>query len=121
MSKRHAGPLPDAYADGRTRVARRFKALAAAFASDLGGSLSHAETALARQAAAMVLRVEQAQAALLTGNVVDDEFLVRLSHAAARILNMLGAKRGKRPKRPYGYADIQAALAGNDEDEEGTS
>jgi hypothetical protein len=57
----------------------------------------------------MTVRAEQAQAALLTGQAVDDETLVRLSNAAARILNMLGAKRGKRAKRPYGLADIQAA------------
>jgi hypothetical protein len=95
--KRGAVALPDADADGRTRVARRFKALIAAFTEDLGGSqLSHADTALVRQAAAMVLRAEQAQAALLMGEAITDEDLVRLSNAAARILNMLGAQRVKR-------------------------
>ena len=94
---RVAVALPDADADGRTRVAKRFKALIAAFAEDLGsGQLSHADQALVRQAAAMVVRAEQAQAAMLMGKAITDEDLVRLSNAAARILNMLGAQRIKR-------------------------
>ena len=87
--------LSDA-ADGRTRAVRRFHRLVRAFAEDLGGGqLSHADTALIRSAAAMVVRAEQAQA-LLTGKAITDEDLVRLSNAAARILNMLGAQRIKR-------------------------
>jgi hypothetical protein len=96
--KRRSGvALPDTEADGRTRVAKRFKALIAAFAEDLGsGQLSHADQALVRQAAAMVVRAEQTQAAMLMGKTITDEDLVRLSNAAARILNMLGAQRIKR-------------------------
>jgi hypothetical protein len=96
--KRRSGvALPDAEADGRTRVAKRFKALIAAFAEDLGsGQLSHADQALVRQAAAMVVRAEQTQAAMLMGKTITDEDLVRLTNAAARILNMLGAQRIKR-------------------------
>jgi hypothetical protein len=83
--------------DGRTRAVRRFHRLVRAFAEDLGGGqLSHADTALVRSAAALTVRAEQAQEALLTGEAITDEDLVRLSNAAARILNMLGAQRIKR-------------------------
>jgi hypothetical protein len=118
MSKRQTGALPDVYADGRSKVARRFRALVAAFTSDLGGPLSHSDTALVRQAAAMTVRAEQAQAALLNGRAVNEDQIVRLSNAVTRILTVLGAKQSKRPTRPYGLQDIQAALASGDDDEE---
>jgi hypothetical protein len=88
--------LSDA-ADGRTRAVRRFRRLVRAFADDLGGGpLSHADTALIRNAAALTVRAEQAQAALFTGKAITDEDLVRLCNAAARILNLLSAQRTKR-------------------------
>jgi hypothetical protein len=98
---------------------RRFNTLVLDFTADLGGgALSNADTALVRQAAALTIRAEQAQAALLAGEAADDDALVRLSNASARLLNMLGAKQSKRPSRPYGLADIQAALASDNDDEE---
>ncbi len=119
MSKRQSGALPDVYADGRSKVARRFKALVAAFSSDIGGPLSHADTALVRQAAAMTVRAEQAQAALLNGQAVDEDRIVRLSNAVTRILTVLGAKQSKKkPTRPYGLHDIMAGLAAGGDDEE---
>jgi hypothetical protein len=118
--KRAAVALPDADADGRTRIARRFRALIEAFTTDMGDKLSNADVALVRQAAAMTVRAEQAQAALLNGQAVDDDQLVRLSNAATRILTVLGAQRARRAKtgRPYGLADIQAALARDDDEDE---
>jgi hypothetical protein len=107
---RTAVALPDAETDGRKRVARRFRALTEAFTADLGGKLSHADTALVRQAAAMTVRAEQAQAALLNGQTVDDDQLVRLSNAATRILTALGAQRARREKRPWSIEDIHAAI-----------
>jgi hypothetical protein len=88
--------LSDA-ADGRTRAVRRFHRLVRAFAEDLGGGqLSYADTALIRNAAALTVRAEQAQEVLLSGQTIDDEQLVRLSNASARILNLLAAQRIKR-------------------------
>ncbi len=120
MSKRRTGALPDVCADGRTKVARRFRALVVAFTSDLGGPLSHADTALVRQAAAMTVRAEQAQAALLNGQAVNEDQIVRLSNAVTRILTVLGGKQSKRPTRPYGLQDIMAGLAERDDEEETT-
>ena len=88
--------LSDA-ADGRTRAVRRFHRLVRAFTEDLGGGpLSHSDMALIRNAAALTVRAEQAQEALLTGQAIDDEQLVRLSNASAKILNLLTAQRIKR-------------------------
>jgi hypothetical protein len=89
-------PLSDA-ADGRTRAVRRFNRLVRAFTEDLGGGqLSHGDTALIRNAAALTVRAEQAQEAVFAGEKITDEDLVRLNNAAARILNMLRAQRVKR-------------------------
>lgn len=106
--KRASVALPDA--DGRTRIARRFRALIEAFTADMGGKLSNADIALVRQAAAMTVRAEQAQAALLNGQTVDDDQLVRLSNAATRILTVLGAQRARRANRPLSIEEIQAAI-----------
>ena len=84
--------------DGRSRAARRFRRLCEAFALDLGGddSLTAAERALIRQAAAMTMKAEDAQTALLCGETVDTDDLVRLSNASARLLTALGVQRRKR-------------------------
>lgn len=84
--------------DGRCRAARRFKALYGAFAADLGGeaALTAAERSLVRQAAAMTMRGEDLQNAILRGEIVDDDALVRLSNASARLLSALGVQRRSR-------------------------
>ena len=88
--------------DGRSATARRFRRLCKAFAGDLGGeeSLTAAERALVQQAAAMVLQAEDTQAALLRGEAVGSDDLVRLSNASARLLSALGAQRRKRQPAP---------------------
>ena len=122
MTKRKRGAiaLPDADADGRTRVARRFRALIEAFTTDMDDDrLSNADIALVRQAAAMTIRAEQAQAALLNGQAVDDDQLVRLSNASTRILTVIAARRSAKAKRPPTIEDIQAVIdaAATSEDE----
>jgi hypothetical protein len=84
--------------DMRSAQGRRFKDLVRAFTVDLGDELSTAETALVRQAAALTVRAEDVQAALVKGGAVDDEELVRLTNAATRILTVLGM-RGRRKVR----------------------
>jgi hypothetical protein len=82
--------------DMRSAQGRRFKDLVRAFTADLGGELSTAEAALVRQAAALTVRVEDIQATLVKGEAVDDEELVRLINASARLLIALGMKGRKR-------------------------
>jgi hypothetical protein len=96
-------------------LVRRFNQLVAAFTSDLGaGDLSNADTALIRQAAALTVRAEQTQAALLRGEAADDDALVRLSNAAARLLNLISAKQGKSPLREQTQEELIDELYGKD-------
>lgn len=84
--------------DGRSAAARRFRRLCREFAADLGGedSLTAAERALIEQAAAMTMTAQDAQAALLRGETVDTDGLVRLGNCSARLLSALGVQRRKR-------------------------
>jgi hypothetical protein len=99
---------------------RRFNMLVRSFAADLGGgTLSNADAVLLRQAAAVAIKAEKMQAALLAGQAVTETELTRLTHSVTRVLSVINTKQTKRPSRPYGLADIQAALAaGPDEDDE---
>ena len=58
--------------------------------------MTAAELALVQQAATMTLTAQDAQAAILRGETVDTDDLVRLSNASARLLSALGAQRRKR-------------------------
>jgi hypothetical protein len=85
--------------DGRSSSARRFRDLTRAHEAELGGSLTEADRGLARQAAALGLRTEQLQAAIVRGEAVDDDHLVRISGEHRRIVDALKAKASKR-KQP---------------------
>jgi len=84
--------------DGRSASARRFKDLVENFSRDLGGvdRLSEAEQSLIRQAASLTMRGEQLQAAIVRGEVVDPDELIRLSNTARRCLE--GIQRREQPK-----------------------
>lgn len=86
--------------DGRSSTARRFRDLVADLAHDLGlsGPLSTAEQGLLRQAAALTLRAEQLQAAVVCGKPVDGDELIRLSGEARRIVASL---RKRAPTSPH--------------------
>ena len=88
--------------DGRTADARRYRDLAASLADDLGGAatLTEAQRALVRQAAAMIVQSERLQSAVLRGELVDVEQLTRLANAATRILSRLGVKRERTDSTP---------------------
>jgi hypothetical protein len=101
------------------RLFRRFRAI---FKADLGiEKLTGADRVLLDQCALLAVRARQMRDDVLGGEkVVDDDDLVRATNAAIRAMKVL-AERGtheKRPKRPYGLADIQAALARDDDDED---
>jgi hypothetical protein len=49
-----------------------------------------------RQAAGLTLRAEQLQAAVVRGEAVDDDQLIRLSSTARRLLTAISAKAAKR-------------------------
>ena len=88
--------------DGRTEAGRRYRDLTMSLADDLGGAatLTEAQRALVRQAAAMIVQSEKLQGEVLRGEVVDSEQLVRLANAATRILSRLGLKRTVRDTTP---------------------
>ncbi len=84
--------------DGRTRDARRFRDLVASF-SDGEADLSEADKALVRNAAALAVKAERMQAAIVKGEDVDLEGLTRLSNCVSRVLSQLGVKRERRERR----------------------
>lgn len=87
--------------DGRSAPARRYRDLCLSLADDLGGAatLTEAQSALVRQAAAMIVQSERLQADVIRGETVDCEQLTRLANAATRILSRLGIKRTARETR----------------------
>ncbi len=92
--------------DGRSAGARRFKDLIESFARNLGGidGLSETEQSLIRQAASVTMRVEQLQSAIVRGEHVDPDDLVRLSNTARRCLASI-------PKRAVGTGQRSLAMA----------
>lgn len=84
--------------DGRSAGARRFKDLIENFSRDLGGlnRLSESEQSLIRQAASLTMRAEQLQAAIVKGEPVDPDELIRLSNTARRCLE--GIQKREQPK-----------------------
>jgi hypothetical protein len=68
-----------------------------AFADELGveAHMTEAEKVICRQAAALTVRSEALQAALVRGEAVDDEQLTRLTNSAMRALQALRTRRTK--------------------------
>lgn len=87
--------------DGRSASARRFRDLVAELKAEYGGDreLTAAELGAIRQAAAMMLHAEQLQAAVVRGESVDSDTLIRLSGEARRLLASL-RKRAPEPHVP---------------------
>jgi hypothetical protein len=93
-------PLPRE-ADARRLPARRFKALVAAYSSEIGDSPSETDKALIAQAASIAIRIERRQADILQGLDVDEDSLIRLSSEHRRILTSLRTKADKvKPDAP---------------------
>ena len=79
------------------------------------GRLSKPEKALVQQIAAMQIRIEQLQAAIVEGSDVDPDQIIRLSSEHRRRLNTLRAKAGQR--QPDGPS-VEDLFAVHDEAEE---
>jgi hypothetical protein len=84
--------------DERSAGARRFRDLVAAFSDEIGGELSESERSLVRQSAALTLRCEQLQEAIVRGDEIDDDLLVRISGTGKRLLSAIAVRSsGKKP------------------------
>ena len=70
--------------------------------ADLGGivGLSEESAALVRSAAAMTIRAEGLQVALVRGEAVDLEQLTRLTNGLTRLLNAIKSRRNPKTKTP---------------------
>jgi hypothetical protein len=62
--------------DGRSATARRFRDICISYET---GNVTEVERDLVRQAAGLTLRAEQLQAAIVRGEAVDNDELIRLS------------------------------------------
>jgi hypothetical protein len=84
--------------DGRSASARRFRDLLESFSAEYGGvgSLNETTRALIRQAASLTIRAEQLQAAIVRGEPVDPDELIRLTNTTRRTL--AGIRRKEQPK-----------------------
>jgi hypothetical protein len=103
--------LPDV--DMRSAAGRRFRHLVGAYSDELGNDLSEAELSLIRQAVALQLEAERMQAAIVRGEAVDADQLIRVSSTSKRLLNIIADKTGKRDQAAAGPSllDIFAAPA----------
>jgi hypothetical protein len=98
--------------DGRTVGAKRYRELVEQLSAELGGGpLSVIDTGLIRTAAAISLRIESLQVAIVTGAPTDDDEIVRLSSEHRRILSTLRAKASKRKPASPTLADYLARKA----------
>ncbi len=98
--------------DGRSAGARRFRDLVNAYEAELGGVLSEAERSLVRQAVGLQLQAERMQGAIVRGEPVDSDALIRVSSTSKRLLAVIAAKAGKRkPTDKPNLKDYLAAKA----------
>jgi hypothetical protein len=102
--------------DGRSSSARRFRDLTNAYSAELGGELSEAERSMVRQAVAMQLQAERMQEAIVRGEAVDSDALIRLSSTSKRLLSIIAAKAGQR-QAPAGPS-VEDIFAVHDEADE---
>ena len=88
--------------DRRSRAARRFASLVKQFSDELGGTtpLSEARLAIIRQLAGVILHGENMQAAIVRGETVDAEQLVRVANLQSRLQRQLGLGQGKASAAP---------------------
>jgi hypothetical protein len=81
--------------DGRSPAARRFRDLIQLYEAEVGGVLTEVERGLVKQAAALTLRTEQLQAAIVEGRDVAADEIIRLSSEHRRVLAILRTKATK--------------------------
>jgi hypothetical protein len=99
-----------ANADGRSTSARRFRDLVRSFESEFDGNLREADRSLIRQAATLLLKSEQMQEAVVRGEPVDSDALIRMASTAKRVLAAISAKSDKR-QAASGHDALAAHIA----------
>jgi hypothetical protein len=97
--------------DMRSATGRRFRHLVQSYVSELGGDLSEAELGLVRQTVGLQIRSEQMQAAIVRGEHVNNDELVRISSTAKRLLETIRSKAEKRKPTAPTILDLAAELA----------
>lgn len=87
--------------DHRSALGRRYRDLCMNMADDMGGAsiLSEPQKAMIRQLAAVMVECEKLQSAIVKGEEVDHEVLVRLTNLHARLARDLKVKTKAKPKR----------------------
>jgi hypothetical protein len=100
-------PLPRI--DQRTVGAMRYRSLLDSYGAELGGNLTEGDKALIQQIAAMQLRIEQLQAAIVEGRDVSADEIIRLSSEHRRLLTSL---RGKVAKNKPAVVPMRERLRG---------
>jgi hypothetical protein len=78
--------------DGRSVASRRYHQLMRAFEAEIGGRMSAIDQAMLGQAAALVVRSEAIQTAIIAGQAADTDEAVRLASESRRILVALRTK-----------------------------
>lgn len=105
-------PLPGA--DGRGTWARRRRDLVAALTAELPRPPRERDKILINQLSALIVRTEQIHVQIANGADVDDEQLIRLSHASARLLTKLGLDKVKAPPAAPSLSQYLAANSEGD-------
>jgi hypothetical protein len=81
---------------GSSKYGRRYRDLIDLFTAEVGSVLTQFEQAMVKQAAALAVQGEQMQAAIVNGEAVNSDDLIRLSSEVRRILAEIAGKAGKR-------------------------
>ncbi|MGY4193381.1 hypothetical protein [Bradyrhizobium sp. USDA 4520] len=88
--------IGNARIDGRTKHAKRLRALIDGLLKDLGHAPSVTERALAEQAASLIVCREALERAMAAGEPVNANEVTKLAGVIARCLTGLRSKGGKR-------------------------
>ncbi|WP_325630277.1 hypothetical protein [Bradyrhizobium sp.] len=84
---------------GASKFGRRYRDLIDLFSAEVaevGGVLTETEAAMIKTAAALAIKGEQMQAAIINGDAINADDLIRLSSEVRRILAEIAGKAGKR-------------------------
>jgi len=82
--------------DGRTRSAKAYRSLFAAFEREVGHELSAFDRSLLHSAVTLTFKAAGMQMAVVRGEAVDADDLIRLSSEARRIIDSLKVRSAKR-------------------------
>jgi hypothetical protein len=92
--------------DGRSAVARRYRDIVRDLTTEAGGASGLAESSTVRQCAAIMLRAELLQSAIVAGEDVDNDILIRLSSEVRRLMASL-----RKQSQPRAHIPLRERLA----------